>query len=135
MGELDKAIYDYSKVIEITSEYPVPYTNRGRLYVKTGQFDKALSDFSKAIEILPYSPSAYSYRSDVYYMMGNMVEAENDKNMIKELNSVLGLSPFLRHSHETNLLLTPGTGVQGCVNCPDGDTFWLSKDNERRLGY
>ncbi len=50
-GELDKAIADYSKAIELDSSYALAYYNRGIAYYNTGQSDLAIADFNKAIQL------------------------------------------------------------------------------------
>ena len=50
-GELDLAIKDFNKAIELNPEYPYAYYNRGIAYADKGNTDQAIGDFSKAIEL------------------------------------------------------------------------------------
>jgi tetratricopeptide (TPR) repeat protein len=50
-GNLDRAIADYSKVIEIDPKYAPAYAKRGAAYEKKRDHDRAIADFNKAIEI------------------------------------------------------------------------------------
>jgi len=50
-GEYDRAIFDYSKAIEIDPNLARPYDNRGTIYMLTGDTEKACSDFVRACEL------------------------------------------------------------------------------------
>ena len=53
MGQLDKAITDFSKAIELNPKDADAIYNRGNAYRIKGQFDKAISDYNKAVELNP----------------------------------------------------------------------------------
>jgi len=56
LGELDRAVEDYSRSIELRPGHDVePYNNRGAIYAVTGRFELALKDFNKSIELDPSS--------------------------------------------------------------------------------
>jgi len=42
----DRAITDFSKVIEIDPKYAIAYADRGRAYAQKKEFDRAISDFT-----------------------------------------------------------------------------------------
>lgn len=50
--EYDKAIIDYSRVIELRPNHSGDYINRGLVYIHKGEYDKAVFDYSKALGIL-----------------------------------------------------------------------------------
>jgi len=60
MGEFDKAIADYDKVLSVYPSDPVAYiwrkiaiisyVNRGKSYLESGNYDLAVSDFQKACD-------------------------------------------------------------------------------------
>jgi tetratricopeptide (TPR) repeat protein len=50
-AQQNRAIYKYTKAIEINQNSAEAYYNRGLTYGKKGQYDQAISDFNKAIEI------------------------------------------------------------------------------------
>jgi tetratricopeptide (TPR) repeat protein len=52
-GDLDRAIADYDKAIELDPKYVMAYNNRGIAYGKKGDFDSAIADLNKAIELDP----------------------------------------------------------------------------------
>jgi tetratricopeptide (TPR) repeat protein len=50
-GLYDKAIEDFTKVIERFPRYPEYYRSRGIAYELMGLYDKAQEDFKKAMEL------------------------------------------------------------------------------------
>lgn len=87
-GDLDKAISDYNKAIEINPSFTETYSNRGNAYSDSGNFKKAVSDYNKAIELDPKFASAYTNRGNAYFRFGNYKEAVSDYNRALALNPV-----------------------------------------------
>lgn len=85
-SDLNKAISNFNKAIEINPGYPDAYNNRGCIYQNKGELDQAISDFSKAIEINPRYASAYSNRGLAYANKGNPEQAISDCNKAVEAN-------------------------------------------------
>jgi tetratricopeptide (TPR) repeat protein len=52
-GDLDGALEDFNKVIEMKPDAVGPYNNRGLVRQAKGDFDGAIFDFSKVIELKP----------------------------------------------------------------------------------
>jgi tetratricopeptide (TPR) repeat protein len=50
-GELDKAIADYTKAIELKPDYADAYYNRGGAWLRLGEREKAKSDMATAREM------------------------------------------------------------------------------------
>ena len=61
-GQLDQAIFEYSKAIEVNPRFVEAYFNRGFAYLNNGQYEHAISDFNKVIEINPKHSKAYDDR-------------------------------------------------------------------------
>jgi tetratricopeptide (TPR) repeat protein len=78
LGQLDKAIEDYSKAIEINPNFTDSYYNRGLAYMNSGQPEKAMADYSKALEIEPTYGKAYSSRGVVYFNLRQWDQAIAD---------------------------------------------------------
>ncbi len=53
LGSIDKAIEQFSKVIELSPKNVLAYNNRGVSYARKKEFDKARVDFQKALDIEP----------------------------------------------------------------------------------
>jgi tetratricopeptide (TPR) repeat protein len=60
--DLDGAIANFTKAIEIKPDYATAYYNRGTTKQTKGDVDGALADFTKAIEIKPDFAAAYNNR-------------------------------------------------------------------------
>src|SRR5262249_44203206 len=58
LGQLNKAVADYSQAIELAPNDPGPWCNRGLAYCGLGQLDKAIHDLSKCIDLAPNHPYA-----------------------------------------------------------------------------
>ena len=57
-GQIDKAIVDYDKAIELKPKLTLAYDNRGLAFFQKGQYDRAIADYRKALEIDPSNSSA-----------------------------------------------------------------------------
>jgi len=79
-GELNKAIEDYDKVIDIDPLYFEAYNNLGVLYGQNGMFDKAIEYLNKSIGIDPTYVDAYVNRGIAYAISGRYDSALNDFN-------------------------------------------------------
>jgi tetratricopeptide (TPR) repeat protein len=72
-GDLDGAIDDYTKAIELKSDDAKAYNNRGLTKDKKGDLDGALADLSKAIVLNPKL-------AQIYFNRGNVKKEKNDLN-------------------------------------------------------
>src|SRR6476661_245800 len=52
-GDIDKAIADYDKAIELNPEYASALNNRGLAYFNNGQKERAIADYDAAIKLEP----------------------------------------------------------------------------------
>ena len=66
-GELDKAIQNYDKAIELKPDFFGAYNNRGVAYGEKHDFDTAIKDFTTAIELKPDFFGAYNNRGNAYF--------------------------------------------------------------------
>jgi Flp pilus assembly protein TadD len=51
-GDIDRAIVDYTKTIEIRPDNAVAYENRGRAYASKGDYTRAVADATRASEMV-----------------------------------------------------------------------------------
>ena len=79
MGDVDKAIADYTRAIKVKPDDAKAYFGRGLGYKANGALDKALADLSKVIELNPEFAPAYEKRSVIYEGRGQDAEAEADR--------------------------------------------------------
>ncbi|MBS0357969.1 MAG: tetratricopeptide repeat protein, partial [Proteobacteria bacterium] len=71
-------VIDFTKAIDLFSQYVNAYLNRARAYYKLKNFEAALDDLNKAIEYDPKNFKAYYYRGKVYYGLERYKEARTD---------------------------------------------------------
>jgi tetratricopeptide (TPR) repeat protein len=88
-GQLDLAIQDYNKAIELDPTYTAAYYNRGVVHHTKDQFDLAIQDYCKAIELDPKLASAYFNRGLAYKAKGQPELSEKDFKKAIELDPKL----------------------------------------------
>ena len=94
LGNLDQAIEDCNKSIELNPKNATAYDSRGYALVKAGKPDKAIEDFSTAINLDPTQAVAYAGRSRAYKIMGDQAKAEADMKKARELNPEIDNARF-----------------------------------------
>ena len=62
----------YSKSIELYPEFDKAYNNRGAAYLAKGDFDRAITDYNKVIEINPGYAVAYANRGVAHQAKGDL---------------------------------------------------------------
>jgi tetratricopeptide (TPR) repeat protein len=65
-GELDHAIADFGRSLELNPNYANAYNNRGEAYRRKGEVDRAIADFGHALELNPKDANAYNNRDLAY---------------------------------------------------------------------
>lgn len=70
--ELAHALEDYTKAIDLKTDYIDAYYNRGLVYEKTNKYNLALLDYDKVIKLKP------SYVANVYVGLGNAYRGLNN---------------------------------------------------------
>jgi len=85
-GNLDQAIYDYTKAIKVYSKHAKAYYNRANSYVKQGKLSQAIDDYNKAIDINPQYTEAYYNLGNTYEKQGNLSKAIESYTKALETN-------------------------------------------------
>jgi tetratricopeptide (TPR) repeat protein len=86
-GNIEGAIADFNKAIQIDPLEMRHYLNRGALYAKKNKLYNALADFSKVIEIVPNEIDGYFSRGTIYLMLGNNEKAAADFTKAIQIDS------------------------------------------------
>ena len=92
-GDIDGALEDYNRAIEINPKYASAYYNRGIAYEDLGDSGNALMDYSKAIEIDPDYVDAYINRGCLLVEEGDFEEA------IKDFTFAIKINPYHATAH------------------------------------
>ncbi len=85
-GNLDQAIYDYTKAIKVNSKHAKAYYNRANSYVKQGKLSDAVADYIKAAEINPQYTEAYYNLGNTYEKQGDLSQAISSYTKALETN-------------------------------------------------
>jgi tetratricopeptide (TPR) repeat protein len=75
---LEQALSEYNKAIELDPQFAEAYTNRGGVYYNQGHLAQAVLDYTKAIEINRGNVEAYASRAAVYYLLRQFDKAWAD---------------------------------------------------------
>ena len=78
MGDVDGAIADYTRAIELDPRELEARVNRGNLRAERKEYDLAIADYSNAIAANPKFPMAYYNRANAHFIMGSYDRAIDD---------------------------------------------------------
>jgi tetratricopeptide (TPR) repeat protein len=80
-GEPEKALADYTRMIELKPDHPDGWNGRGNLYHELKEYDKAIADYTRCIPLSPKGYGTYwSNRGISYYEKGDLDAALADLN-------------------------------------------------------
>jgi tetratricopeptide (TPR) repeat protein len=85
-GDLDGAIADYSKAIQLKPDYATAYYDRGAARMAKGDLDASIADYGKAIELQPDMVTAYNGRGIARHHKGDLEGSMSDYNRAIELD-------------------------------------------------
>jgi TonB family protein len=77
-GEVDSALADYDKALEIKADDPSLYVSRGKAHFTKKSFDQSVKDYDKAIELAPKTAVAFLSRGASYEKLGDVQKALKD---------------------------------------------------------
>jgi tetratricopeptide (TPR) repeat protein len=77
-GDLDRAIADYDRAIELDPDYAHTYFDRGFTYRRKGDQDRAIADYDRAIELDPDFALAFMNRGLAYLDQEDLDRASAD---------------------------------------------------------
>jgi tetratricopeptide (TPR) repeat protein len=85
-GDIDSAVADYGKAIELRASDPTVYLSRGMALLNKKSFDLSIQDFNKVIELDPRQSSAYFNRGNSFERKGDTQKALDDYKKTLELD-------------------------------------------------
>ena len=86
-GELDAALVDFGKAIELKPDSFDAFYQRGLAHVTKNATELALADLSKAVELDPKSATAWSRRGDLFEKKGDIAKAKADYQKAVEIDA------------------------------------------------
>lgn len=97
-GEVERAIEDYTKAIELNPKFAEAYYQRGIAYRIKGDYKLAIADYTKAIDLKPDDADAYYRRSRAWVHIGEPEEAKSDMAIASNIgiNTTTALDEILR---------------------------------------
>lgn len=85
--DMQGALNDFSRAIELNPSYTMAYNNRGIIRGSLQDFEGALDDFNKAVELEPGYADAIYNRGNAHYYLEMINEACSDWNQAERLGS------------------------------------------------
>lgn len=70
-GDVEAAMMDYTKAIELNDADVSALSSRAALYFGKNSFTLAIADYTKVIDLAPKNPAAYAHRGEAYEKKGN----------------------------------------------------------------
>jgi tetratricopeptide (TPR) repeat protein len=89
-GNLNKALEEYQRALELNPRYVQVYTNLGTVYLGMKDYDRAIENFKKVIEFNYWDKKAHFNLGMAYLYQGEIEKAEAEVAFLKSLNSDLG---------------------------------------------
>jgi TonB family protein len=86
-GDLDAAVVEYGKAIEIKPTLSDAYFARGLIYLNKNSYDTAIADFSKVVELNPKDAAAFANRGQAWEKKGDLQKAKENYEKALELNA------------------------------------------------
>lgn len=85
-GQLEQAIAEFDRAIELDPDDVEVYATRGFAYIALGQFERGIADYDTAIELESENPILYNDRGFAYAELGKYERAVADYDKAIELD-------------------------------------------------
>lgn len=66
IGDMESAITDFDKAIDLDNGNPIAFGNRGQAYLRLDKYEQALLDLEKALDLDPHNTFYYHLKGDIY---------------------------------------------------------------------
>jgi tetratricopeptide (TPR) repeat protein len=89
-GNLEQAIQEYQKALELNPDYAQAHTNLGTVYLGKGDYDQAIGHFKRTLELNYYDSKAHYNLGLSYVYQGELEKAKEEMKFLKSIRSELG---------------------------------------------
>ncbi len=86
-GNLDKAIEEYKKVIELNPNHLKAHMNLGAAYIGQKKYDQAIDEFNAVVKLNYYYGTAHYNLGYVYLLKGEKEKAQKELKILKMMGS------------------------------------------------
>jgi tetratricopeptide (TPR) repeat protein len=93
-GDIESAIADYNRSVEILPEYVDVYNNLANAYKRKGDFDNAIANYNKVLKLNPYHVAGHYNRGVA------LLEAKQLDQAIVDFSNALAVDPRLAEGYE-----------------------------------
>lgn len=88
-GNLDKAIEEYKKAIELNPNHLKAHMNLGAVYMQQKKYDQAIEEFNTVVKLNYYYGKAHYNLGYIYLLKGEKEKAEEELKILKMMGSGL----------------------------------------------
>jgi Flp pilus assembly protein TadD len=88
-GNLDKAIEEYKKTIELNPNHWQAHMNLGVVYLEQKKYDQAVEEFNAVVKLNYYYGNAHYNLGYVYILKGEKEKAQQELKILKMMGSGL----------------------------------------------
>jgi tetratricopeptide (TPR) repeat protein len=136
-GDLDGAIADYSKAIEINPRYAEAFVNRGVARKAKGDLSGAIADYDKALALDPGLKEAYNNRGLARQLQGSLDPAIADFDKAIELDAHYAGAHYNRASaaRAKGDLKLAIAELTKAIESPDNDHLSETYDNRGTIRH
>ncbi len=86
-GNLDEALQEYEKALQLNPDYTQVYTNLGAVYLGKQDYDQAILQFKKVIELNYFDKKAHYNLGLAYLYKGDVEKAQEEVKFLRSLGS------------------------------------------------
>ena len=94
-GELERAIHDFDRAIELTPSNAEHYHNRGQVHAGWRDYERAIEDYIQAIRLNPRAAEYYDGRGRAYEGKGEQQKATADFDKARQIRQSGAKEPLL----------------------------------------
>jgi tetratricopeptide (TPR) repeat protein len=71
--------------LAVAPDHPTPYTQLGRIYLRTGDFEQARVALEESVQINPFNPEIHAGLAEAYAALGDPAGAEKERAIARKL--------------------------------------------------